>query len=549
MAPARGQRLEWCEEGIKLSAQGSAGSIQALPLLESCVSGADAFPLGTLLQEKYGAVDEELWESRLQALLGRIRLRLGDPSLATRHLRASVLRLSSSPSSPSCAQALRQQSLGLALGMEGLALRLAHGDLHKVMELLQQGVSAARVRVRCQLPWWSPWWTQEDLRELFLNLGDVLTRLGEPATADQLYIEAKELGHLVHASQRPVHFTPNLQARPVWHAVDDPTIARAIEALEDSWVVIHEEGRAAMRRSKAGFFPANPELIHSSSLHNPWSQFFLFEHGAKDVKNCRVAPRTCKLVESLGARESMNGDAKFSLIQPGTQVHKHCGPTNARLRIHLGLDELGSKGAHLSVAGGHHLVWREGKCFCFDDSWEHTVHHNGTLPRLVFVFDLNHPDLPSEQRPRVPLSPPVTVMRNNPALYAPNPVIRALAVLMDGPSSLSAAVAAAVTGARPGVESSGSESPSDTLAICVLVALILSALYVKFILLPQLQRLRSTAQRFQEVLSQRRPSPRNSSIMEPASGAEAEGEEAAGAGAGAAAAGRKRKQKAKAKGE
>jgi hypothetical protein len=39
------------------------------------------------------------------------------------------------------------------------------------------------------------------------------------------------------------------------------------------------------------------------------------------------------------------------------------------------------------------LRWREGEAFVFDDSFEHSVFHNGDHPRLVLILDVWHPEL------------------------------------------------------------------------------------------------------------------------------------------------------------
>ena len=55
-------------------------------------------------------------------------------------------------------------------------------------------------------------------------------------------------------------------------------------------------------------------------------------------------------------------------MRPGTRIPPHCGPSNARLRLHLGL--VAAPGARLRV-GGRSLAWEEGRAVVFDDSFEH----------------------------------------------------------------------------------------------------------------------------------------------------------------------------------
>ena len=87
-------------------------------------------------------------------------------------------------------------------------------------------------------------------------------------------------------------------------------------------------------------------------------------------------------------------------MEGGTHVWAHCGPTNCRLRAHLGLvvpNEGVGKRPTLRVED-RTLHWEEGKMFVFDDSFEHEVWHNGTKRRLVLIVDLWHPELTQQQR-------------------------------------------------------------------------------------------------------------------------------------------------------
>ena len=54
----------------------------------------------------------------------------------------------------------------------------------------------------------------------------------------------------------------------------------------------------------------------------------------------RQAPKSYSLYESLGedATTMVMGSAYFSVLTPGARLRPHCGPTNIRLRVHIGLD-------------------------------------------------------------------------------------------------------------------------------------------------------------------------------------------------------------------
>ena len=89
-------------------------------------------------------------------------------------------------------------------------------------------------------------------------------------------------------------------------------------------------------------------------------------------------------------------------MESGTYVLPHAGPTNMRLRAHLGLRIPRSEdknNSYLRVAD-QILHWEDGKMIIFDDSFEHEVWHYNERneSRLLLYFDFWHPDLRPEQR-------------------------------------------------------------------------------------------------------------------------------------------------------
>ena len=112
--------------------------------------------------------------------------------------------------------------------------------------------------------------------------------------------------------------------------------------------------------------------------------------GKRHAKNCQKASYTCELLGSM-PELSTAGDVKFSLMQPGTIVRRHTGPTNKRIRLHLGLDV--PPGCCEITVGGEARAWADGELLIFDDSFEHSVHHIGTGERLILIADVLHPQL------------------------------------------------------------------------------------------------------------------------------------------------------------
>jgi hypothetical protein len=65
-----------------------------------------------------------------------------------------------------------------------------------------------------------------------------------------------------------------------------------------------------------------------------WKVLYLQQEGGDTARNEALAPKTAKIVRSV-VRAA--GHALFSAMEPDTHILPHCGPTNGRLRLHLGL--------------------------------------------------------------------------------------------------------------------------------------------------------------------------------------------------------------------
>jgi len=108
---------------------------------------------------------------------------------------------------------------------------------------------------------------------------------------------------------------------------------------------------------------------------------------------CRNAILTCRLLQQFPQSSSCpKCKASFSLISGNTRIPPHAGPTNSRLRAHLGL--IVPKKGEVSMRVGNETVgWKPGKWTVIDDSFEHEVVNNGNSPRLILLVDFRHPDV------------------------------------------------------------------------------------------------------------------------------------------------------------
>ena len=92
--------------------------------------------------------------------------------------------------------------------------------------------------------------------------------------------------------------------------------------------------------------------------------------GRRDADTCARFPATAALVDRITEATSCAlcgcGETLFSTLAPGTRLRPHCGPTNSRLTLHLGIIVPPACGA--LTAGGEARAWRDGEALVFDDS-------------------------------------------------------------------------------------------------------------------------------------------------------------------------------------
>ncbi|XP_055957023.1 aspartyl/asparaginyl beta-hydroxylase [Patella vulgata] len=227
--------------------------------------------------------------------------------------------------------------------------------------------------------------------KFYFHLGDALVRLNRPDEARQVYIEGAQKGVLLSPDQRSLYNVNHLTGRP-WWTVKQTGYSKYVKLLEDNWKIIRDEGLANMDVEKGVFLPESENLIETGD----WKQFTLYARGRQDKRNCQRAPKTCSILQQIpDAIECSRGQVKFSVMHPGVHVWPHTGPTNCRLRAHLGL--VIPPGPKIRVANNTR-TWTEGEVIIFDDSFEHEVWHHGDSLRLVLIVDFWHPELSTKLR-------------------------------------------------------------------------------------------------------------------------------------------------------
>ncbi|KAK3567445.1 hypothetical protein QTP86_020008 [Hemibagrus guttatus] len=166
-----------------------------------------------------------------------------------------------------------------------------------------------------------------------------------------------------------------------------------VRTLEQNWKTIRDEALAVLDAKSGLFLPEDENLREIGD----WGQFTLWQQGRKVGSSCQSVPKTCALLERFKETTTCKrGQIKFSVMQPGTHVWPHTGPTNCRLRMHLGL-VIPRKGCRIRCTN-QTREWEEGKVLIFDDSFEHEVWQDADSYRLIFIVDVWHPELSQSQR-------------------------------------------------------------------------------------------------------------------------------------------------------
>jgi aspartate beta-hydroxylase len=166
-------------------------------------------------------------------------------------------------------------------------------------------------------------------------------------------------------------------------AVYDSSLFPLAVALEENAEAILSEFSAL---DLSEFHPESESIAREGQ----WDVLMLLERGKKNRMVCDACPVTTETLLLNGCLNTLSGLAYFSRLAPGTRVSPHRGPTNLRLRCHLGIRI--PEGAGMRVDESE-LFWRPGKTIVFNDALTHEVWNLSDQERVVLIVDIWHPDL------------------------------------------------------------------------------------------------------------------------------------------------------------
>jgi len=210
------------------------------------------------------------------------------------------------------------------------------------------------------------------------QFGLTLRSYGYNHLTERLFENAVQRGLWPSAMQRPEwYYIPQENAKP-WQDTENFQFASKLEA---GYPTIRRELLLNLEKRKN---ITKEDILNRGLIRdNEWKVINLkYPDSSNYSSESEHFPGTVKILQECGTDFIL---AKFSAIVPGTHIKPHTGPSNDRLRVHLGM--VGTGGARIR-AGKEWRSWTEGKVIIFDSSWEHEVKHDGPDLRIVLILDI-----------------------------------------------------------------------------------------------------------------------------------------------------------------
>jgi len=129
-----------------------------------------------------------------------------------------------------------------------------------------------------------------------------------------------------------------------------------------------------------------------------WDAYFFYADGERVEPHHAACPHASAVLAQLPLDHVRDHGPEvcFSIMRPGAHILPHRGVTNARAVLHLGLEI--PDGCALNLVGVEQLHWQPGRCFAFDDTYEHEAWNRSGTTRTVLLGDIWNPYLRAAER-------------------------------------------------------------------------------------------------------------------------------------------------------
>lgn len=185
---------------------------------------------------------------------------------------------------------------------------------------------------------------------------------------------------------------PGLYSQALYADNDEP-FTQITHTLQSNYDIILNEYQAICNQK----IPSDYISSDSDKLHHgnwDWNSYIL--KGERQTNFALHCPRTVEILETFKYPSLMMNTpfsfAFFSNLKSKSKIDAHCSPMNLRIRCHFPL--IIPKSGDFGMKIGNKVIkWEVNKPVYFDDCYEHQVWNNTDEDRVVFLFDLWHPDL------------------------------------------------------------------------------------------------------------------------------------------------------------
>ncbi|HTJ45442.1 MAG TPA: aspartyl/asparaginyl beta-hydroxylase domain-containing protein [Kofleriaceae bacterium] len=166
---------------------------------------------------------------------------------------------------------------------------------------------------------------------------------------------------------------------------------------EASWEAIRDEA-LAVHEGIQPFHYDVPEERRAALTRGDWDAYFFYDEGSRIEEHHAACPRTSAILDRLPLDHVRDHGPEwcFSIMRPGAHILPHRGVTNTRSVLHLGL--VIPPGCALDLVGVQEVSWEPGRCFAFDDTYEHQAWNRSGETRFVLLGDIWNPYLTPPER-------------------------------------------------------------------------------------------------------------------------------------------------------
>lgn len=201
--------------------------------------------------------------------------------------------------------------------------------------------------------------------------------------------------------QRPTFlYFPGLPVTPVF----DRSQLSFADAYEARMPAIREEMLSVLAGAE-GIEPFHYDLTaeqrEAMTRGAAWDAYFFDRDGVRLQDHHVACPQTSSTLAQLPLDHIRDHGPEvcFSIMRPGAHILPHRGVTNTRSVLHLGLVIPDHCALNLLEVGEVH--WQEGRCFAFDDTYEHEAWNRSDATRVILLADIWNPHLSEAERAAV----------------------------------------------------------------------------------------------------------------------------------------------------